>query len=88
MIRSILFDYSDVYIHAKVTITVPNTAESAATVNNINKKVKFKNCTPFTNCINGTINTQVDDAQDIDIVMPMYNLTEFCDVYSKTSGSL
>ena len=52
------------------------------------KKVMFKNYAPFTNCISKINNTQVDNAKDIDIVMPMYNLIEYSDNYSKTSGSL
>ena len=43
---------------------------------------------PFTNCISEINNTQVEKAKDIDIVMPMYNLTEYSHNYSKTSGSL
>ena len=62
-------------------------AEGAA-VNDVNKKVIFKNCAPFTSCIAKINNTQVDDAEDIDTVMPMYNLIEYSDAYSKTSGSL
>ena len=52
------------------------------------KKVVFTNCAPFTNCISGINNTQVDNAKDIDIVMPTYNLIEYSDNYSKISGSL
>ena len=48
----------------------------------------FKNYAPFTNCISGINNTQVDDAQDMDIVMHMYNLIKYIDAYSKTSWSL
>ena len=48
----------------------------------------FKNCPPFINCISEINNTQVENAKDIDIVMPMYNLIEYSDNYSKTSGSL
>ena len=59
-----------------LTITVPNTAAASATVNNTNKKVIFRNCAPFTNCITEINNTQVDHAQKIDIVMPMYNIVE------------
>ena len=44
-----------------------------------------KNYGLFTNCISELYNTQVYDAQDIDIVMPMYNLIEYSDAYSKTS---
>ena len=42
----------------------------------------------FINCITDINNTQLDNAKDIDIVMPMYNLTEYSDNYAKTSGSL
>ena len=48
----------------------------------------FKNCAPFTNFISEINNTQVDNAKDIDIVMPVYDLIEYSDNYSKTSGSL
>ena len=86
MIRSHLWDYSDACIHVKITITVPNTAAQRATVNSANKKVMFKNCAQFTKSkIN---NTQVDDAQDIDRVIPMYNLIKHSDAYSKISGNL
>ena len=53
-----------------------------------NKKVTFKNCAPFTKCISRINNTDVDNAHDIDIVMPMYNLIEYRDNYSKNSGRL
>ena len=52
------------------------------------KVVTFKNYAPFTNCISETNNTQVDNAKDIDIVMPMFNLIEYSDNYAKTTGSL
>ena len=48
----------------------------------------LKNCVPFTNFISEISNTQIDNAEDIDIVMPMYNLIEYSDIYSKTSGNL
>ena len=48
----------------------------------------FKNCAPFTDCIYETNNAQIDNAKCIDVVMPMYNLIEYSDNYSKTSGSL
>ena len=49
--RSNLCDYVDTYMHAKTTITVLNTAAAAAPVNKTNKRVIFKNCTPFTSCV-------------------------------------
>ena len=73
MIRSSLCDYSDAYILVNGTIVVPNMAAAAAVVNNTNKKVAFKNCALFTDCITEIDDTQVDDAQKIDIVIPMYN---------------
>ena len=88
MLKSSLCDYSDAYILVKGTISVNNTAAAGAAANNTNKKVIFKNCTPFTNCISEINNTQIDNAKDIDIVMPMYNLIEYNDNYAKTSGSL
>ena len=88
MLKSSLCDYSDAYILVKETITVNNTAAAGAAANNTNRKVIFKNCAPFTNCINEINNTQIDNAKDIDIVMPMYNLIEYIDNYAKTTGSL
>ena len=52
------------------------------------KGVTFKNCPQFTKCISRINNTDIDNTHDIDIVMPMYNLIEHSDNYSKTSGSL
>ena len=72
MLRSSLCDYRDAYILVKGNISVNNTAAAGATANNIGKKVIFKNCTPFTNCIIKINNTQIDNAEYIDIVMPMY----------------
>ena len=88
MLKSSLCDYSDAYILVKGTITVNNTAAQGAAANNTNKKVKFKNCAPFTNCISEINNTQIDNAKNIDIVMPMYNLIEYSDNYANTTGSL
>ena len=88
MLKSSLCDYSDAYILVKGTITVNNTAAQGAAANNTNKKVIIKNCAPFTNCISEINNTQIDNAKDIDIVMPMYNLIEYSDNYAKTTGSL
>ena len=88
MLKSSLCDYSDAYILVKGTVTVNNTAAAGAAANNTNKKVIFKNCAPFTNCISEINNTQIDNAKDIDIVMPMYNLIEYSDNYAKTTGRL
>ena len=88
MINSNLLDYSDAYIHVAGTITntFPNTGTAAAP-DNRNKKVIFKDCAPFISCISEIYNTKVDDAHGIYVVMPMYNLIENSDAYSKTSGN-
>ena len=88
MLRSSLCDYGDAYMLVKGNITANNTADAGAAANKTNKKVIFKNCAPFTYCISKINNTQIDNAEYIDIVMPMYNLIEYSDNYSKTSGSL
>ena len=90
MLRSNLCDFADAYILAKGTITITGAGYNPAArqADEINKGVIFKNCSPFTKCISRINNTEIDNAQDIDIVMPMYNLIEYSDNYSKTSGSL
>ena len=59
MLSSILCGYNDVHIRVKASITVPNTADQGAALNNTNKKVLFKNCPPFTSFISKINNTQV-----------------------------
>ena len=88
MTRSSLCDYSDALIYVKGTIAIPNTVAAGTATNNVNKKVIFKNWVPFANCIGEINNIKVDDAQEIGVVMLMYNLEEYNDIYSKTSGSL
>ena len=88
MLRSSLCDYSDAYILVKENITVNNTAAAAVAASNTDKKLIFKNCAPFTNCISKINNEQIDNTEYIDTVMPMCNLIEYSDNYSKTSGSL
>ena len=75
MIRYSLCDYSDAYVLVKGNIAVNGTAGDAV-ANTTNKKVIFKNCAPFTNCINKINNNQIDNAEYMDIVMPMCNLIE------------
>ena len=50
--------------------------------NNRNKKVIFKNCAPFTDCISEINNKKIDNAKEISVVMPMYNLIGYSDNYS------
>ena len=88
MLRSSFCSYSDAYVLPKGTITVANTEAADAHANNTNKKVIFINCVPFTNYIRTMKNTHVDDTHDFDVLSPIYNLTEYSDNYSKTSGNL
>ena len=90
MLKSSLCDYSDAYILANGKITITGAGADAATrqADGRDKGVAFKNCAPFINCISEINNTQADNAKDIDIVMPMYNLIEYSDNYAKTTRSL
>ena len=85
MLKSSLCDYSDAYIFVKGKITTTGGGADAAArqADERDKGVAFKNCAPFTKCICEINNTQVDNAKDIDIVMPMYNLIEYSDNYAK-----
>ena len=71
-----------------MTITGTGDDATARQADEKDKEVTFKNCAPFTKCTSRINNIDIDNAHDIDIVMPMYNLTEHSDNYSKTSGSL
>ena len=53
-----------------------------------NKSVAFKNNAPFINCISKINDAKIDNAEDLDVVMPMYNLVEYSKNYKKTTGSL
>ena len=91
MLRSSLCDYSDGYILVKGTITV--TASGANNgANNIrdkkNRPVILKNNAPFVSCITKINGELIEDANDLDIVIPMYNLLEYSKNYRKTIGSL
>ena len=90
MLRSNLCDYADSYILLKGTITITGAGDDAAARQAVerNKGVTFRNCAPFCKCISRINNTVIDNAPDIDIVMPMYKLIEYSDNYSKSSGSL
>ena len=88
MIKSNFYDYSDAYVHVKVIITVRNTSAQGEASKYRNKKVKFKNSTPFANGLSEIQNKQVDDVLDIDVVMRMNNLIEYIDIHSKTLGNV
>ena len=86
MIKSSLCDYRYTHIHVKGAITIPNTGTDADPNNR--KRVIFKNCAPFTNCISGINSTQVDNAREIGVVMPMHDLIEYSDIYSKIMAEM
>ena len=82
MLRSDLCDFSDAYIvvKGKITVTDPNS-------DTYDKKIASKNNAPFVSCISKINNIFIDNAEDLDVVMPMYNLLEYSKNYSKTNGS-
>ena len=83
MLRYDLCDFNYAYIIVKGTITVvrPNNAKR-------NKAVAFKNNAPFINCIPKVNDVKIDNAENLDVVMPVYNLIEYSKNYRKTTGSL
>ena len=91
MLRSSLCDYSDAYILVKGTITVAAPGANNG-VNNIrdkkNRSLILKNNAPFVSCITRINGELIEDADDLDIVMPMYNFLEYSKNYRKTIGSL
>ena len=90
MLKSSYCGYSDAYKLVKERITITGAGDNVAgrQADERNKGKVFKNCTPFTNCISEINNTEIDNAKDPNIIMPMYNLIEYSDNYSKTSGNL
>ena len=91
MLRSNLCDYSDPYILVKSTITVRalgvnNNANSIR--DKRNRRIILKNNAPFVSCITRINGELIEDADDLDIVMPMHNLLEYSKSYRKTIGSL
>ena len=84
VLRSDLCDYSDAYVSVKGKITVTNRNDNA----NFNKELTLKKNAPFISCISKINGELVENAEDLDIAMPMYNLLEYSKNYEKTSGSL
>ena len=83
MVRSDLCDYSDAYIVVKGTITAVRPDNEKR-----NKSTACENNAPFINCISKINGIKIDNAEDLDVVMPMYNLLEYSKNYRKTTGSL
>ena len=80
VIKPNLCDYSDAYI--------PVTGDIKVTDVPANTNVAFKNCVPFTRCVTHINDEQVETAENLNIIMPMYNLIEYSDNYADSSGSL
>ena len=78
MLRSDLCDFSDAYIVVKGDITVTNSNNAKR-----NKSVTFKNNARFINCITKINSIKIDNAEDLDVVMPMHNLLEYSKNYKK-----
>ena len=87
MLRSHLYDYSDAYIVVKGDTVLTKTIGRRPT-DIRNRLLAFENNAPFTNYISNINNVLIDNAEDLDIVMPMYNLLEYSKNYRKTTGSL
>ena len=84
MLKSDLCDVSDAYIVVEGTITLEGDNDTIKR----NKSLAVKNNAPFINCISKINDIQIDNAEDLDTVMPMYNLIEYSKNYRKTTGSL
>ena len=80
VIKRNISDYFDVYILVTGDIKVAAVAA--------NTNVAFKNCAPFTRCAIHINDDHVETAENLDIIMPMYNLIEYSDNYADSSGSL
>ena len=89
VLKSSLCDYSDTYILVKRRIITGAGDDAVARqLDERKKEVILRNCASFTNCKNEINNAEIDNAKDIEIVMPIYNLIEYSDNHSKISGSL
>ena len=84
MLRSDLCDFSDVDVVMEGTVTLEGNNDA----NKQNKNLAFRNNAPFINCISKINGVQIDNAEDLAVVMPMYNLLEYSKNYRKTTGSL
>ena len=87
MLRCDLCDYSDAYIVVKGDITLTKDVNRNF-IDVRNRLLAFKNNALFTNCISKINNVLIDNAEDLDVLMPKYNLVEYSKNYRKTTGSL
>ena len=91
MLRSNLCDYSDAYILVKgtITVTAPGVNNNANSIRDKrNRPLILKNNAPFVSCIRRINGELIEDPDDLDIVIPIYNLLEYSKNYRKTIGSL
>ena len=72
--------FSDAYIAVNEIITVTELGNAKR-----NKSVEFKNNAPFIKCISKINGVQINNAEDLDVVMPMYNLLQYSNNYGKTT---
>ena len=77
MLRSDLCDFSDTYIVVKGEVTITGGSNSSRK----NRPLAFKNNAPFIGCISKINNTLIDNAEDLDVVMPMYSLIEYNKIF-------
>ena len=82
-----LFTIAD-FVASNNTQAVATATNIANTNNVINEKLAFKNSAPFISSVSKINNVLIDNVEDLDVVMAMYNLTEYIKNYSKTTGSL
>ena len=80
LLESSLCDYPDAYVLVTGNINVAGADD--------NTKLALRNCAPFRKCRTKINETFIDEAEHINIAMPMYNLIEYSDNYSNISGSL
>ena len=79
VLESNLCDYNDVFILVRGNVTIAG---------NVAARVAFDNCGPFINCITKIDGTTIDDPEDLDLVIPMYNTLEYSSNYSNRTVSL
>ena len=79
MLRSDLCDFSDAYIVLEGDISLKNYNDA----NKRNENLVFKNNAPFMNCISKINGVKINNAEDLDVVMAMYNLLEYSKNYRK-----
>ena len=77
MLKSSLCDYAYILVSGTKTSTGAGTDGNAKRADEIKKGVTFRNCTPFTDCISVINNTQINNAKDLDVAMPVYNFIEY-----------